>query len=37
MKVDEEVKMGIISDVQEELRNSNARKILYSTPPAIQE
>ena len=33
LKVDEEVKMGVISDVQEELRNANARKILYSTPP----
>ncbi len=33
MKVDIEVKMGIITDVQEELRNSNARKLLYSAPP----
>lgn len=36
LKVDEEVKMGVISDVQEELRNSNARKVLYSTPPDIE-
>ncbi|MCP4460536.1 MAG: biopolymer transporter ExbD [Cytophagales bacterium] len=35
MKVDIGVKMGIITDVQEELRNSNARKILYSAPRAI--
>lgn len=34
LKVDEEVKMGIITDVQEKLRNANARKILYSAPPA---
>jgi biopolymer transport protein ExbD len=33
MKVDSDVKMGIITDVQEELRNANARKLLYSTPP----
>lgn len=33
LKVDTEVKMGIITDVQEELRNANARKLLYSTPP----
>lgn len=31
MKVDIEVKMGIISDVQQELRKGNARKILYSS------
>ncbi len=31
MKVDVEVKMGIVSDVQEELRKGNARKILYSS------
>ena len=32
LKVDVDVKMGIITDVQEELRNANARKILYTTP-----
>lgn len=32
LKVDVGVKMGIITDVQEELRNANARKILYNTP-----
>jgi biopolymer transport protein ExbD len=31
MKVDVDVKMGIISDVQQELRKGNARKILYSS------
>jgi len=32
MKVDEETKMGIIVDVQTELRNANARKIIYAAP-----
>ena len=31
MKVDVDVKMGIISDVQQELRKANARKLLYSS------
>lgn len=31
LKVDVEVKMGIVSDVQEELRKGNARKVLYSS------
>lgn len=31
MKVDVDVKMGIISDVQQELRQANARKLLYSS------
>lgn len=31
LKVDEEAKMGLISDVQLELRNAEARKLLYST------
>lgn len=31
MKVDVDVKMGIISDVQQELRKGNARKLLYSS------
>jgi len=31
MKVDVDVKMGIISDVQQELREANARKVLYSS------
>jgi biopolymer transport protein ExbD len=36
-KVDVDVKMGIVTDVQEELRNANARKLLYSTPPRASE
>jgi biopolymer transport protein ExbD len=36
-KVDIDVKMGIITDVQEELRNANARKLLYSAPPRAAE
>lgn len=31
LKVDVEAKMGIVSDVQQELREANARKILYSS------
>lgn len=31
MKVDVDVKMGIVSDVQQELREANARKVLYSS------
>jgi biopolymer transport protein ExbD len=31
MKVDREVKMGLIGDVQMELRNANARKLMYTT------
>ncbi len=31
LKVDEESKMGILSDVQQQLREVNARKVLYST------
>ena len=37
LKVDEEVKMGIVTDVQEELRNANARQLLYSTPPGLKD
>ena len=36
-KVDEQVKMGLISDVQMELRKANARKLMYSTPQRIEE
>ena len=35
LKVDVESKMGIVSDVQQELRESNARKILYSSVQSI--
>ena len=31
MKVDVDVKMGIVSDVQQELRKSNSRKLLYNS------
>jgi biopolymer transport protein ExbD len=37
MKVDTEVKMGIISDVQQELRKANARKVLYSSILRVDE
>lgn len=33
LKVDEDTKRGIISDVETELRKANARKLLYSTNP----
>jgi len=35
MKVDVASKMGIVSDVQQELREANARKVLYSSIKAI--
>ena len=35
LKVDVESKMGIVSDVQEELREANARKVLYSSSKKI--
>ncbi len=31
LKVDEDAKMGIVSDVQQKLRDVNARKIMYAT------
>lgn len=37
LKVDVDVKMGIISDVQQELRKANARKVLYSSVQRIDE
>lgn len=33
LKVDSEARMGIVSDVQEELQEANALKVLYSTLP----
>lgn len=33
LKVDEEAKMGIISDVQQQLKEVNARRVLYATVP----
>tara|TARA_B100001559_G_scaffold67718_1_gene54990 strand:- start:1220 stop:1681 length:462 start_codon:yes stop_codon:yes gene_type:complete len=35
MKVDIESKMGIVSDVQQELRDANARKVLYSSIKSV--
>lgn len=35
MKVDIDTKMGLVSDVQEELREANARKVLYSAVQPI--
>lgn len=35
LKVDEKAQMGIISDVQQELREANARKVMYSTPKKV--
>lgn len=32
LKVDEKTKMGIIVDIQTELREANARKIMYAAP-----
>ena len=37
MKVDNETKMGIIVDVQTELREANARKIMYATPQKVED
>jgi biopolymer transport protein ExbD len=31
LKVDKDVKMGLVSDVQMELREANARKLMYTT------
>ena len=33
IKADKDTKMGIVTDVQEELRKVNALKVLYNTPP----
>tara|TARA_Y100001970_G_scaffold215239_1_gene263267 strand:- start:379 stop:840 length:462 start_codon:yes stop_codon:yes gene_type:complete len=35
MKVDIDSKMGIVSDVQQELREANARKVLYSSIKSV--
>lgn len=35
IKADEYVKMGLISDVQEELKKANARKVVYRTTPKL--
>jgi biopolymer transport protein ExbD len=35
MKVDVDSKMGIVSDVQQELREANARKVIYSSIKSV--
>ena len=35
LRIDKEVKMGIVSDVKQELRKSNALKINYSSVPRV--
>lgn len=35
MKVDSEAKMGLITDVQEQFKEANALKVMYSTPQDI--
>lgn len=37
LKIDQEAKMGIVSDVQQQLREANARKIMYATPEKMDE
>lgn len=37
LKADEEVPMGLITDVQQELRKANARKIVYAATWKIQD
>ena len=37
LNIDSEVKMGIVSDVEQTLRKSNARKILYKSLKGIQD
>jgi len=37
LKIDHQAKMGIVSDVQQQLREANARKIMYATPELVDE
>jgi len=37
LNIDEEVKMGIVSDVEQTLRKSNARKILYKSLKGLKD
>lgn len=37
LKIDHEVKFGIVSDVQQELRDANARRVLYSSVRRAEE
>ena len=36
LKVDKETKMGIVTDVQQELKEANALKVLYNTPKKVE-
>lgn len=36
LKVDEDAKMGIVVDVQQKLRDVNARKVMYAARKAVQ-
>lgn len=35
LKIDKETKMGIVTDVQQELKEANALKVLYNTPKKV--
>lgn len=35
LKIDKETKMGIVTDVQQELKEANALKVLYNTPRKV--
>ena len=37
LKVDIDTKMGIVTDVQQELREANARKLLYSSRQVVED
>lgn len=37
LKIDSEAKMGLVTDVQEEFKEANALKVMYSTPQALAE
>lgn len=37
LKIDHQAKMGIVSDVQQQLREANARKIMYATPELVDQ
>ena len=36
LKVDKETKMGIVTDVQQELKEANALKVLYNAPRKVE-
>ena len=35
LKIDKETKMGLVTDVQQELKEANALKVLYNTPRKV--